>query len=252
MISTALARRWSRLVVSPMATQHPGEVGDGGIDAGDGGEVGADVEAAHAVFGGPGGLGEDLPGGGLFAGGGGVGVGGDDGGLDEGLEPGPGDPAVRGGRDPGVDVGGFLGGEVAGLAGHVAGVALGDLECLDPGPELREPVLAGRGRRRPAGRRRRRRAPSGRPAPRARTRPPAGCPHHRAGPRVRGRAAVAWIGSTVPSPCWRANSATSRSSCTPVSSWRLAQHVDLVEELTLARGLRCRWCWSWVNSSSEV
>ena len=71
-----------------------GEVGDGGVEAGDGGEVGADVEPAHPVFGGAGGLGEGVLGGGLFAGGGGLGVGGDDGGLDQGLEPGPGDPSV--------------------------------------------------------------------------------------------------------------------------------------------------------------
>ena len=112
--------------------QHPGEVGDGGVDAGDGGEVGADVEAADAVFGGPGGFGEGVPGGCVFAGGGGVGVGGDDGGFDQGLEPGPGQPPVRGLRDPGIHIGGLGRTQVSGLAGHVAGMTLGDPQRLDP------------------------------------------------------------------------------------------------------------------------
>ena len=86
-----------------------GEVGDRGVDAGDGGEVGADVEPAHAVFGGPGGFGEGLPGGGVFARGCGLGVGGDDRGLDEGFEPGPGHSPVRRRRDPGIHTGCFFG-----------------------------------------------------------------------------------------------------------------------------------------------
>ena len=44
------------------------------------------------------------------------------------------------GRDPGIDVGGLLDGEVPGLGGHVAGMAVSDLQCLHPRPEHREPI----------------------------------------------------------------------------------------------------------------
>ena len=84
---------------------------------------GADVEPAHPVLVGPGGRWRTgVAGLALLACGGGHGVGGLDRGLDQHLEPGPGDTAVGGLRDPGVDVRGLLGGEVAGLAGHVPGV----------------------------------------------------------------------------------------------------------------------------------
>ena len=67
---------------------------------------------------------------------GGFGGGGGDLGLDEGLEAGPGDPAVGGLGDLGVDVAGLVVAELAGLRTHVAGVGGADLTGLDPGPEL--------------------------------------------------------------------------------------------------------------------
>ena len=72
---------------------------------------------------------------------GGFGCGGGDLGLDQHLEPGPGDPAVGGLGDRGVDVAGLGPGQVAGLGGHVTGVGGADLAGLDAGPELGEAVV---------------------------------------------------------------------------------------------------------------
>ncbi|MCW2792898.1 MAG: hypothetical protein JWO76_1996 [Nocardioides sp.] len=73
-----------------------GEVGDGGVELGDDRERGTDVEAAHAVLGGTSGVGVLVAAGAALALRSGLGVGGGDGALHQGLEAAPRDPAVGG------------------------------------------------------------------------------------------------------------------------------------------------------------
>ena len=92
-----------------------------------------------------------------------LGGGGGDLGLDQGLEPGPGDASVGGLGDRGVDVGGLVLGQVAGLACTRGGRRRRGPRRPRPGPTAVGAGGAGPGRRRSAGRRRRASGRSGRP-----------------------------------------------------------------------------------------
>ena len=109
------------------------------VEAGDDVEGRADVEAAHAVLGGPGRVGELSAGLLLLAGGRSLRVAGGDRAGDELLEAGPRDAAVGGLGDPRVDVRRLLEREVPGAPGDEPGVGRPDLERLDAPPQLGQP-----------------------------------------------------------------------------------------------------------------
>lgn len=118
-----------------------GALGDGVVDARDGGDVGADEEGGHAVLGAADDLGEaGLPGA-LFLLAGDRGGGGGDLAGHECLEAAPGDATVGRLGDLGVDVCGLGAGELAGLGDHVAGVGGAHLEGLHPCPQRRVAVV---------------------------------------------------------------------------------------------------------------
>ena len=126
------------------------DVGDalhGGVEDRDGRERGADEEPPQPVVTlltrariDPGRAGELSPGGLLLTRGSGLRVRGRDHAVDQCLEPGPGQPSVRIRRDPGVDEGGLLGGELAGLPRHQPSQVDPHPPGLHPRPQLRQPV----------------------------------------------------------------------------------------------------------------
>ncbi len=117
-----------------------GDVGDGGVDAGDHSAGGRDEEPRRPVLAGPGPLRALLGGPRGFASRCHLGVGGDDLAVQAGLEPPPRQRAVHGIGHRRVDVRRRLDGEVAGLAGDHAHPAHPRLARHDAPPDRRQAV----------------------------------------------------------------------------------------------------------------